>query len=420
MRTTRKGRRGVALVEALVALAVMALGMLAVVGVQGVLRGNSDVAKQRSEAVRLAQEAIETWRGFAVLEADASTAYLDYTDIGNASAETIAGLNASYSRARTVTDLLAPQRGKMLRVDVSWVDRAGAPQNVQLTSVLAGVAPELALTLVARAEGSPTQLPMGRNPGIPLSAKDLGGGKSGWLPPGAPAGTVLVFNNLSAIITLGCTTTATVTSDLTSASITGCSTSLTTGRALPLSGFVRYALTSVAPGPTVAHAQNPTDTPAILPPDLAASAPQPQPQPLVMTVAYTLPSPGGSVTCYRDSGTTLNYTSYLCAVPVVVVLNAGVETVNAPWSGRLAFVDYGPPSLISTAAGVSSSQVRTCRYFETSPTPDPADATNDGDYVGVSVPKTSQNYLVIRAGDGSTAFTCPDGTGHITKPHQPA
>ena len=48
-------QRGVSLVEAIVAMAVMAFGMMAIVGLQTTLRQNSDIAKQRSEAVRIAR-----------------------------------------------------------------------------------------------------------------------------------------------------------------------------------------------------------------------------------------------------------------------------------------------------------------------------------------------------------------------------
>jgi Tfp pilus assembly protein PilV len=61
--------RGVSLVEAMVALAVMAFGMLAVVGVQSTLRLNGDIAKQRSEATRIAQENLEKGRAFVAIEA---------------------------------------------------------------------------------------------------------------------------------------------------------------------------------------------------------------------------------------------------------------------------------------------------------------------------------------------------------------
>ena len=64
----RNASRGVSLVEAMVALAVMAFGMLAVVGVQSTLRLNGDIAKQRSEATRIAQETLEKGRSFQVID----------------------------------------------------------------------------------------------------------------------------------------------------------------------------------------------------------------------------------------------------------------------------------------------------------------------------------------------------------------
>ena len=60
-------QHGVSLVEALVALAIMAFGMLGLVGMQASMRANADLAKQRSEAVRLAQQQMEAWRGYGTL-----------------------------------------------------------------------------------------------------------------------------------------------------------------------------------------------------------------------------------------------------------------------------------------------------------------------------------------------------------------
>ena len=80
--------RGVSLIEALVALAVMSFGMLGVVGMQATLRYNADVSKQRSEAVRLAQEEVERWRSFSVLAPTAGQ--LAYQDINTAAAAAVA------------------------------------------------------------------------------------------------------------------------------------------------------------------------------------------------------------------------------------------------------------------------------------------------------------------------------------------
>ena len=73
--------RGVSLIEALVALAVMAFGLLGVVGMQATLRFNADVSRQRAEAVRMAQEKMEEMRAFGVLGSVAPAGEHGYADI---------------------------------------------------------------------------------------------------------------------------------------------------------------------------------------------------------------------------------------------------------------------------------------------------------------------------------------------------
>ena len=73
--------RGVSLIEALVALAVMAFGLLGVVGMQATLRFNADVSRQRAEAVRMAQEQMENMRSFGVLSGAALPTDHEYVDI---------------------------------------------------------------------------------------------------------------------------------------------------------------------------------------------------------------------------------------------------------------------------------------------------------------------------------------------------
>lgn len=371
----RRSTRGVSLVEALVALAVMAIGMLGLVGMQSTLRANSDAAKQRSEAVRLAQEAIEEWRAFAVLTPTAGVT--DYADLvpGTTTDPAIVGSNATYTRTRTVTAMPAPRAGKSLLVDVSWQDRAGETQSVQLSTVVAGIAPELSAMLSIPTRGDATGgSPQGRHRAIPPGAIQLGGtlaGRSGLIPPGA-SGVAWVFDNVSALMTI-CTTTASSTALLLDTNI-----SCGTDNAVLLAGFLRYALGNTPP--TTADALNPPSPPSAMP------------APLQLWVQRTAPS-ALDVACYTEDVVAPSfYTAYLCAIPVTVTNN-----IVQGWSGRL---DFRPASLMAaTLAETSATRVKSCRYFA------------NGSYADVTGPRANQNYLVIRAGDGlATAFACPAPT----------
>ena len=60
---------GFTLLEALIALLVMSFGMMALAGMQLSLSRSGDVAKQRTEAVRLAQQQMEVLRSYASVAA---------------------------------------------------------------------------------------------------------------------------------------------------------------------------------------------------------------------------------------------------------------------------------------------------------------------------------------------------------------
>lgn len=382
----RPGRtRGVSLIEALVALAVMAIGMLGLVGVQSTLRSNADLARQRSEAVRLAQEKLEERRAFVTLAA-ATTPYHGYADLADGSTgetglTTSAGSNASYNRTTTIATLdssampVMPQTAKTITVDVSWSDRTGAAQNVRLTSLLAGIAPDLAATAAVPGEGDQVRRPSGRNRGIPFLAKDIGGGLSGFKPPGASGSVVWVFNNANGLFSI-CTTTASSTDTLTAANVdTG---SCGTARYWLVSGFVRYATTTYPPTLSAADLSNPPISS------------------LQVSVTRTDPTPTDTSTCYTDrsvSGAAETYTSYFCAVQVYVLAGQPVA-----WTGSLSF---GSSSLIETSTtSDNASRYKVCRYADTPES-----------YDTVAQSRVNDNFLLIRAGDGNgTVFNCPGST----------
>ena len=210
MRTTHKFSRGVSLVEAMVALAVMAFGMLAVVGVQSTLRLNADIAKQRSEATRIAQQTLDDLRSFTVIDSVPAPPAGQIAWAGIADdVSTVNGSNASYEVRREVVTTLDPP-AKVIRVTVSWSDRAATDannknQSVTLSSSIAAAAPGLSGTLAVRpgtAAVAPVRRPFKRHPSIPVQARDLGT-SSAFVLPSLPH-IVIVFNNVTGAVTGVC------------------------------------------------------------------------------------------------------------------------------------------------------------------------------------------------------------------------
>jgi Tfp pilus assembly protein PilV len=393
--------RGVSLVEALVALAVLTLGMLAYVGVQSALRYNADVAQQRSQAVRIAQEAIESWRGYVAVEADGDAATVNYAEIATLPDETVAPAtaNAAFTLSRSVTDAAgadpAAPRIKTLVVDVGWDDRNGIRQSVRLSTTIMATPPELAGTLSVPSAGR-LRPPLARHPAIPIEAIDEGA-RSRFTPPQPEGGSMAwVFDDATGVIVEICNT----------------PDACFTARALLLSGHVRFATGPVQP--TGADAESPTG--AALPVGVVVDRSFPAP----LTVPCFLRLQADAV-------------AYFCAVPVT-----GVTGGPPRWAGRSRVTGL---DLAADLGDARPDRQRVCRYTPYrdhravgSGTPPMRNADHPLDYGGnqpgepengVSTALTNQNFLVIRAGDGVRAFDCPADdptTMHVdgmTWHHQP-
>ncbi len=373
-------QRGISLVEALVALGVMAFGMLAVVGMQSTLRANGDLARQRAEAVRIAQDAMEEWRGFTVMNTTVDRTA--YADIVSQSSVSVGGANATYVLKRQVNvpadvvNTVTPQR-RTLIVDVEWQDRSGQTQSVRLPSMIVGLDPAVTASTVLAANPDPIVLPMARLRGIPNSAVTLSGGRSGFVPPGQTDASRIawVFNNLTGIITL-CTTTGTTSQDL---QVAGSAPVCGTDKALLLSGAIRYT---------------PDD------PSLSANVANPSGvgfPTLGLVLQQTLADASiQNRSCFQLPVVDTQI-SYYCAVPLV-----GAATT---WTGQLVF---GLPLPLATSNGdFSSSLYKVCRYQAAA------------SYTNVSVATISQNFLIIKAGNGSASYTCPTTSTPRTWAHQP-
>ncbi len=133
---------GVSLVEALVALVVVAFGMLSLVNVQSTMRLNVDMAEQRTEATHIATEEIENLRLFNPVQTGNST----WDNIASRTVDPYPQAygtgNTSYRLVRTVNTATATSQ-KIVTVQVLWTDRTGSEQSVRIDPVVAGIDPAL-------------------------------------------------------------------------------------------------------------------------------------------------------------------------------------------------------------------------------------------------------------------------------------
>lgn len=368
MRTThiRPSRQsGISLVEALVALAVMAFGTLSVLGVQGSLRLNADTARQRSEALRIGQQQIEQLRGIDTLAA--------FDALDSDGPDDVVGEvgDTTYTVTRAIT--LAPAgldddddeldieraRYKGVTLTVAWNDRTGQAQSVVLTTAVHGALPVLSGTLSVPTDTAPLRQPGGRHRSIPLEATDQGDGTSTLVPPGAGDGVRWTFDNATGVITRLCDACEPV-------------------NALLLSGYVRFALGASAPDGADAE----------VPPSSAFD--------VGVQVAQTAPVDVAVPACYTR--TELAYVAYYCAVQTLD---------DNGWSGRSTLIESGSFVL---SVGNEVDRYRVCRYTRLVGDP-PAPSTRNVDhpntYTNVTTALLDQNFLVIRAGDGTDSFACP-------------
>jgi Prokaryotic N-terminal methylation motif len=410
VRRTRPQQRGITLVEALVALAVMAFGIMGVIGVQATLRATGDLSKQRAEAVRIAQARVEAARGFSVIEPPVvPDGSINYQSLATAPAVNVAGLstNTTFALSTNVTDLFtAPDalRAKAMVTTVIWPDRSGTLQSAVLRTLVAGVPPGVAGALGVPSRNPTSNGPRGRHPDIPADAFDVvGEGTSSFAPPDAGAVRWL-FDNNTGYITAICTSTE--------------PSSCVAVTARLLSGFIRFATGTIQPTPAQAE----------LPPSTAVL--------VQVSVEQVLPTPVATIDCYE--ALTSAYVTYFCALPVT--------TDGSPrWSGRAVLSGL---DLATSIADDDSSRQRVCRYTPvrscqpavdsyvwgepgstlactgSDPTPKRRLINIDHplDYVDVTGGLINQNFLVISAGNDDPAvatddatsvpFTCPaDDTG---------
>jgi Tfp pilus assembly protein PilV len=394
----RQRQRGISLIEALVAFLVLCIGMLAAARMQPWLRQHSELARQRSEAVRLAQQDIERLRAFAVMPVTTGVPSYDGIANGGAVIDDDAGALTStrYQLTRNV-DALGTPNAKQVSVMVSWAERSGVPQQVTLNTLVAAGDPALAGALTLAPRGVAVKGAAGRSADIPLAAKDLGDDSSVFKPVvGGVA--ALLFDNRTGQVSARCTVSnpALATRDLAATDLSAC----TRLSGMLLSGQIR--LTSATP-PSTAQAN---DAPLSLEVTVALAGGTSTIAPwcgseAMKSVAITgagglrleavpldaLPASLG-VSEWQDRGE--RFVAYHC----VIVPPAG----TGQWSGRSTLVPAG--WTIGTTAGAW----RVCRFSSDLDGSGAIDANIEHPpiYQNVDIALKRQNFLVIRGTE-----TCP-------------
>lgn len=376
----RPGRipAGLALIELLVAVALLGLGTASLLQLHLELRRTADLSRQRSEAVRHAAQDLEQlrWSGPA-----------DIASTGPA--PVITATPTAYTLQRSVhTDAAGHLR--TVATTVRWEDRQGLAHAVALGTALTSLEPALgAATLLNRT------LPVGNTgPGtperslrIPAAARDLGDGRHAFKPR-ADGPLVWLFDSRSGDVNGRCDSAAGVpASALDAASLGNC-------RALGgllLSGHIRFA----------------TDRDSLT----SVDAEQPSSPAMATGLRLTLtttghPSPAWE--CAQDGPTSSTPANplqtsiaYHCVVQPVPPASGGTPR----WSGRLDLVPQD--WLLVSASGGNTGRFRICRYS----------ADHDGNgridnlehpasYSVVTTALGNQNFLVVRA-----AARCPLDAG---------
>ncbi len=125
-------QQGATLIGVLIALLILAVGLVALVKFQGQLMRNRIGLSQQTEAMVLARNKLAELRHYVVINPIGGLPA--YQNIASGTS-TQSDPNTSYNLAWTVTDVLTPPH-KIIRVDVSWIDSSNTSQTVTLDSII--------------------------------------------------------------------------------------------------------------------------------------------------------------------------------------------------------------------------------------------------------------------------------------------
>jgi Tfp pilus assembly protein PilV len=405
MKTARQRQRGMSLIEALVAFLVVTLGMLGLMRSQEGLRLNSETARHRGEALRLAQQTLEEQRAFvapnATLTSTPSLPHYAAIQSSSAASANLSASNTSYEVSRHVDDN-SSFAYKTSRVEVAWTDRRGQQQSLKLHTLIAGQDPMLAAALSQAPRAHPVWGVRGRSTFIPPAAHDLGDGRSSF-KPSSTSTQVWLFDNRSGRITAICSglPASLQQQQVTSSHLTQCSAV----NGLLLSGLVRFSLAQ----PPNAQAANDTPLPLSVGLNLTSAPTTTAPQCVSEAVKVVQVSgeaswvplnatPGSlGITSWLETGE--RFVAYHCMVDLPP--GNGNAASNAAWSGHSHINPQG------WSIGMTAGLYRVCRYSSDTDGSGSIDRNEEhpATYTNVKTPLNHQYFLVVRGEQNCPAST---------------
>lgn len=375
---SRAPARGFSLIESLIALVIVSFGLLAIAGVHLKLSRGEDIARQRGEATRLAQEKLEELRSFTQLDAAAGVnswgGMAGSTDTISKSDDYHA--NTVFTRTWQVLDS-ADDAWRRVRVTVAWTDRvaetanqtANAETTLSFNTMIAKVDPFDSGALAFPQPGNTTlKRPKNRSLNIPVPATDLGDGHSAIKVTDS---LYAVFSNDTGWVVRTCAFEITQASQLTLCPET---------TAYIIAGYISLSGLNAFPA------------------DLSIN-----PMQITGATGVTCAPPTPAVNQNDpNNGPIAGYKYYMCVVHVAASGNA--------WSGMVR--------LASASLNAGGTDYLVCR-FQYKPKADKPSVDNPNNvqpYTGVTDSLDNQNYLITTA--NSCPAVGPNGSTFQTTQHQ--
>jgi hypothetical protein len=217
-------QNGFSVIEALIGFIIFAIGFITLASIQTNLMYHSDLAKQKTEAIRFAQNELENFKSFSQINGGSNS----WSSLSSTSSPIIINSYTTSSQTASTNTTFSIQRNiesdinktfRLVSAIVNWPDRKGTLQSVTLASIISKSNPvDSAYINLPLPQNTFLKRPKSRNINIPIQAADLGDGNSAFQLRGNYA---IIFNDASGYIIKKCNTLITTlaqTNDLTKCS----------------------------------------------------------------------------------------------------------------------------------------------------------------------------------------------------------